>query len=212
MRFKELLHGDFPEKYRKIYIERAKKELAKADEFVKVDVKKREFPWAGEGDYIVTFSWNIENNFFQYYDLLSDEEKQQIQRLANKALKKIDQEFDALEAQFTPDKSFEVRIDYSLLFAVTHTRFTYRFAEWLKKAVGERYHYLNSREYLKKINSLSGYQQRDAMHQHGKDVKQTLELLRHLRAFDDVNESVQTNRYVISHILNESGTCTSSVA
>jgi ElaB/YqjD/DUF883 family membrane-anchored ribosome-binding protein len=185
MRFKELLHGDFPEKYRKIYMGRAKNALANADDYVKVTVEKREYPWSSEGDYIVHFSWNLKNNFFTYYDLLSAEEQEQLRKLANKALKKIDDEFEGLKSQITPDKKFEVRVDYSLLFAVTHSQFNYRFEKWIREAVGERYHYLNSREYLKKINSLSGYEQQKAMRQHGDDVKQTLELLRHLKELEN---------------------------
>jgi hypothetical protein len=184
MKFSELIDGDFPPEYRKIYFERAKHELAKADKFVNVTIDKRKYAWAGDGEYVVTFKWNVSNTCFDYYDLLSIDEKDQLSSLANKALKKLDKEFEALEGILTPDKSFEVRVDWSLLFVLTRDGFKYGFEKWLKNAVGARYHYLNSREYLKKINSLHGQKQRDAMYQYSKDVRQTVELIKHLKEFE----------------------------
>ena len=181
--FKNMIAGDFP-------AHASSKFLSKALEYIKDAKYGVEVRMGHDWDAIhrldrvntvpsIEIGWTLPGNFFTYYNLLRDEDKEEIGDAFIPLFKKIDKEFSLKTKDVDWTKKFEVRTYGCLKQALDlgADLGNFKFISKVNKASAERYHKLNGMDSIRDINKLKGNEQRDAIHHYSKNIQQALSQL-----------------------------------
>lgn len=145
-------------------------------EFVREDQKK----WFVDHELVIKLTLNLPYEYLVYYDEFTPADQKKADTIIKKQLEKLDKAYMTEIAKLPKplhEHEFKIELHGVLEYAVAMEQYHHEltFAAHFNNSIGERYRMLNSREYLKKINSMDNQdEQRQAIRKHGEEVTSIL--------------------------------------